>query len=134
MWARSAVTTKPVEGASELGNQIVRLMAALTRAGQGNSPGSTPNSPRHRGHGRGRTDRTTSSCPNSNNGQTGLGRLPPPTMYLLVMEQGPQSKVKEMPKDPKIDRVMLQTRSTTVYFSVSDVKVGATWLGSVSPQ
>ena len=73
MWSRSAVTTKPVEGASELGNQIARLMAVLTRVGQGNSPGSAPNSPRHRGLGR-RTDRTTSSHPNPHNGQTGLGQ------------------------------------------------------------
>ena len=72
-WARSAMTIKSVEGASELGNQIARLMAALTRAGQGNSPGNTPNSPRHRGHGGVRMDRTTSSHPNSHNGQTGLG-------------------------------------------------------------
>ena len=47
--ARPAMATKPVEGASELGNQIARLMATLTKAGQGNSPSSTPNSPRHRG-------------------------------------------------------------------------------------
>ena len=66
--ARSAVTTELVEGASDLENQIPRLMAALARAGQGNNPGSTPNSHRHRGHGRGRTDRTTSSHPNSHNG------------------------------------------------------------------
>ena len=46
-------------------------MAVLPRAGQGNSPGY---SPRHRGCGRGRTDRTTSSCPNSQNGQTGVGQ------------------------------------------------------------
>ena len=71
--AMSAVTTKPVEGASELGNQIARLMAVLTKAGQGNSPSSNPNSPRHRGQG-GRTDRSTPSCPNSHNGQTGLGQ------------------------------------------------------------
>ena len=70
---RSAATTEPVDRASELGSQIARLMAALTRAGQGNSPNSTPNSPRHRGFGRGRTDRTTSSCPISHNGQTGHG-------------------------------------------------------------
>ena len=68
------MTTKPVEGASELGNQIAGLMAVLTRAGQGNSPSSTPNSPRHRGSGRGRTDRRTPSHPNSHNGQTGLGQ------------------------------------------------------------
>ena len=44
---------KPVKGTTELGNQIARLMAALTRAGQDNSPSSAPNSPRQRGHGRG---------------------------------------------------------------------------------
>ena len=32
--ARSAVTTKPVDRASELGNQIARLMAALTKVGR----------------------------------------------------------------------------------------------------
>ena len=51
--ARSTITTKPVKGTTELGNQIARPIAALTRAGQGNSPGSVPNSPRHRGQGRG---------------------------------------------------------------------------------
>ena len=66
--ARSAVTTKPVKGTTELGNQIARLMTALTRAGQGNSPSSAPNNPRHRGHGRGWMDRNTSSHPNSHNG------------------------------------------------------------------
>ena len=70
--ARLAVTTEPVEGTTKLGNQIARLMAALTRAGQGNSPGSAPNSPRHRGCGRGWMDRNTPSHPNSHNGQTGL--------------------------------------------------------------
>ena len=46
-------------------------MAALTRAGQGNSPTSAPNSLRHRGHGRGWMDRNTPSCPNSHNGHIG---------------------------------------------------------------
>ena len=31
--ARSAVTTEPVKGTTEVGNQIAKLMAALTRAG-----------------------------------------------------------------------------------------------------
>ena len=61
-------------------------------------------------------------------------RLPQPTIYLLVVEQGLQVKVKGMPKVPKMDRVMLQTRRTPVHFSVSDVKVGLTWLGSVPSQ
>ena len=132
--ARSAVTTKPVVGASELGNQIARLMAILTKAGQGNSPSSTPNSPRHRGHGRGRTNRTTSSCPIPIMAKLVWDRLPQPTVYLLAVGQGQQGKVKGMPKDPKMVRVMLQTRRTPVHFSVSYVKVGATWLRSVPPK
>ena len=72
--ARSAVTSKPVEGTTELGNQIARLMATLTRVGQDNSPGSTPNSHRKRGCGRGWMDRNTPGHPSSHNGQTGLGQ------------------------------------------------------------
>ena len=45
---RSAVNTEPVEGTTELGNQITKLMASLTRAGKGNSPASAPNSPKQR--------------------------------------------------------------------------------------
>ena len=112
----------------------MRLMAALTRVGHGNTPGSTPNSPRHRGHGRGRTDRTTSSFPIPIMAKLVWNRLPQPTAYLLVAEQQPQVKVKGMSKVPKMDRVMLQTRRTPVHFSVSDVKVGATWLRSVLHQ
>ena len=63
--ARSAMTTEPVEGTTELGNQIAKLMAALTRAGQGNNPTSAPNNPRQRGHGRGWMDRNTPGCPSS---------------------------------------------------------------------
>ena len=53
--ARSAVITVPVEGTMELGQQVAKFMAALTRVGQGNSPASAPNSHRQRGHGRGWT-------------------------------------------------------------------------------
>ena len=72
--ARSAVTTKPVEGTTVLGNQITRLMAALTKGGQGNSPSSAQNSPRQRGHGRGQMHGNTPGCPSSHNGGTGLGQ------------------------------------------------------------
>ena len=72
--ARSAATTEVVDSSKGLGNQIARLMATLTRAEQGNCPTSAPNSPRHRGHGRGWTDRNTPTCPSSHNGQTGLGQ------------------------------------------------------------
>ena len=72
--ARSAMTTEPVEGTTEVGNQIAKLMASLTRPGQGNSPASAPNSPRQRDHGRGQMDRNTPGHPSSHNGWTGLGQ------------------------------------------------------------
>ena len=62
------------DGSKELGDQIARLMAALNRAEQGTHPASAPNSPRHRGHGRGQMDRNTPVCPSFHNGQTGLGQ------------------------------------------------------------
>ena len=71
---RSAATTEVPSSSKELGDQIARLMATLTRAEQGSCPASAPSSPRHRGHGRGWTDRNTSVHPNSNNGWTGLGQ------------------------------------------------------------
>ena len=88
--ARSAMTTDAVEGTTELGHQTAKLMATLTRAGQGNSPACTPNSPRQRGHKRGWMDRSTPGHPSSYNGQTGLGKLPCPTAHLLDMAQGLQ--------------------------------------------
>ena len=72
---RSAATTDVPSSSKELGDQIVRLMATLARAEQGSCPASAPSSPRHRGCGRGQTDQNTSVCPNSHNGQTGLGQI-----------------------------------------------------------
>ena len=72
--ARSAASTEVATGSKELEDQIVRLMAALTRVEQGSCPASAPNSPRHRGHGRGQVDRSTPTCPSSHNGWTGLGQ------------------------------------------------------------
>ena len=72
--ARSASATEVPAGSKELKDQIAQLMAALTRAEQSTHSASAPSSPRHRGHGRGWMDRNTSVCPNSHNGQTGLGQ------------------------------------------------------------
>ena len=71
---RSAATTEVPSGSKELGDQIARLMAALTRAEQSTRSASAPSSPRHRGHGRGQTERYTPVHPNSHNGRTGLGQ------------------------------------------------------------
>ena len=72
--ARSSTATEVTDGSKELGDQIARLMATLNRAQQGTHTASAPNSPRHRGQGRGQTDRNTPACPSSHNGQTGLGQ------------------------------------------------------------
>ena len=72
--ARSAATTEVPSGSKELGDQIARLMVALTRVEQSSHSASAPSSPRHRGCGRGQTDRNTSVCPNSHNGWTGLSQ------------------------------------------------------------
>ena len=61
------------------------------------------------------------------------GNLPQLAADLPVKAQEPQIKVKGMPKGPKIVREDLQTKRTPVHFSVSDVKVGATWLGMCNP-
>ena len=44
--ARAVVATDSGEGMAELGQQIAKLMAALTKAGHGNSPSSAPSGPR----------------------------------------------------------------------------------------
>ena len=71
---RSAAAIEVPPGSKELGDQIARLMATLTRAEQSSHSASAPSSPRHRGWGRGRTDRNTPAHPNSHNGWTGLGQ------------------------------------------------------------
>ena len=72
--ARSPVVTDSGEGTTELGLQIAKLIAALTKAGQGSNPASAPSRPRERGHGRGCADRGTPGHPSSHNGQTGFGQ------------------------------------------------------------
>ena len=72
--AWSSTATDMSDGSKELGDQIARLMATLNRAEQGTCPASTPNSPRHRSHGRGQMDRNAPVHPSSHNGQTGLSQ------------------------------------------------------------
>ena len=43
--ARAAMATDSGEGTTELGQQIAKLMAALTKVGQGSSPSSAPSTP-----------------------------------------------------------------------------------------
>ena len=72
--ARAAVATNSREGTTELGQQITKLMAVLTKAGQGSNLASASNSSGERGHGRGCADWGTPGCPCSQNGWTSLGQ------------------------------------------------------------
>ena len=91
---RSAAATEVPSSSKELGDQIAQLMVALIRAEQSSCPASTPNSPRHRGHGRGWTDRNTSVCPNSHNGQTGLGQTTSACSSSVANRAGVESPCK----------------------------------------
>ena len=75
--ARAMVMTEPGEGTVELGQQIAKLRATLTKAGQGNSPSSTLSSPQERGCRRKCNSSSNHSCPNSHNGRSGLGQMTP---------------------------------------------------------
>ena len=72
--ARAMVMTDLGEGMAELGQQIAKLMAAVTKAEQGNSPSSMLSSPQERVHGRGFNGSSTPSHSNSHNGRSGPGQ------------------------------------------------------------
>ena len=74
---RAAVAPDPGEGTAELGQEIAKLMAALTKAGQGSNPSSAPSSPWERGHGRGCSGSSTPSCPNFHSGRSGPEQTTP---------------------------------------------------------
>ena len=77
--ARATVATDSRKGTVELGQQIARLMAALTKAGQGSNPSSASSSPQERGCGRCHNGRSTLTlnCQNSHNGRSGPGQTTP---------------------------------------------------------
>ena len=132
--ARSAAATEVPSGSKELGDQIAQLMAALTRAEQGSCPASAPSSPWHRGHGRGWTDRTTSVCPNSHNGQTGLGKPPPLAALPLLIGQVSNPSIREVSMCKTVYRVVHKVLKAPTPCNASGVRVGATWPGSVQLQ
>ena len=129
--ARSAAATEVVDSSKELGNQIRRLMATLTRAEQGNHPTSTPNSPRHRGYGRGHMDRNTPTCPSSHNGQTGLGQTTSTHSCSAASQVSTASQGRGIPKHQMVPRVMPKIQETLTHLSVFDARAGVTWLGRV---
>ena len=129
-----AETTKPVEGTTKLGNQIARLMAALTRAGQGNNPAVLQIALDTETIGEDGQTGTLLVTPTPIMGKLVWDRQPQSTSYLLVVAQGLQVKARKMPKYPKIPTEALQMGRTPVPYSASGAKVGVTWLGNVPPQ
>ena len=110
---RSAVSTEMASGSKELGDQIARLMAALTRAEQGSHPASAPNSPRHKGCGRGHMDRNTPVHPSSHNGQTGLGQTTSICSSSITTREGTESPHKgNMRVQNSVQGVAQSTRDT----------------------
>ena len=134
--AGTAVTIDPREGTTELGHQIAKLMADLTRAWQGNSPASTPNSPRQRGHGRGWRERGTPGHPSSHNGWTGLGQTAPDTSTPIGCgtwtttgkDQGQNSQGTNARHEGT------PTGGTPTLSSALDERAGVIWLGNVPLQ
>ena len=91
---RSAAATEVPSSSTELGAQMARLMTPLTRAEQDNCPASAPNSPGHRGHGRGQMDRNTPVHLTSYNGRTGLGQTTSARSSSLTSRGGAESPCK----------------------------------------
>ena len=81
--AWSSTATEVSDGSKELGDQIARLMATLNRTEQGTCPTNTPNSPRHRGHGRGWMDRNVLSTPAPTMVRLAWAKTPPLAALLL---------------------------------------------------
>ena len=125
---QSAAATEVPSGSKELGNQIVRLMAALTRAEQSSHSASAPSSPRHRGCGRGWTERNTSVCPNSHNGWTGLGQT---SAHSSSVVNKPSAEFPKRGTPNMQTRVQGRMQGTQQCFRC---QVGAIWPKSVQPR
>ena len=88
--ARATVATDSGEVMAELGQQIAKLMAALTKAGQGSNPSCAPSIPQERGCGRGHSGSSTPNHPNSHNGRNGPGQTTPACSLLTGHGTGSQ--------------------------------------------
>ena len=75
--ARATIATDLGKEMAELGQQIAKLMADLTKAGLSSNPSSTPSSPWERGCGRGCNGSNTPNPPNSHSGRSGPGQTIP---------------------------------------------------------
>ena len=129
--ARSAITAEVIDGSKELSNQIARCMAALTRAEQGNHTVSAPNSPRHRGCGKGQVDRNTPTCPSSHNGQTGPGQTTSAHNSSALSRVSTVLQGKGSTQRPKDGQGNVQSMKDPSSLQCFRCQGWVTWLGSV---
>ena len=128
---RSAAATEVPSSSKELGDQIARLMATLTRAEQGSCPASAPSSPWHRGHGRGWTDRTTSVCQTPTMVRLAWAKPPLLTALQLLIWQVLNPHIREVNVCKMVYNVINKVLKAPTPCNASGVRVGATWPGSV---
>ena len=86
--ARAVVATDSRDGMAELEQQIAKLMAALTKAGQGDNPFSAPSSPWKRDHRRDAIVVAPQDAQTPTMVGVALDRQPQPKAYPLGMGQG----------------------------------------------
>ena len=132
--ARSAASTEVATGSRELGDQIARLMAALTRVEQGSHPASAPNSPRHRGHGRGQADGNIPTCPSSHNGWTGLGQATSTHSSSFAGRESTDSQRRGNIQAQNGAQGGAQITRDSNLLQCLDARVGVTWWGNAPPQ
>ena len=132
--AKSAMITELVHGSKELNNQITRLMAALTRAKQGNYPLQVHQiAPGTEIMGEGKQIGILQTTPVLTMARLAWVRLPPPMVPLLAV-----AKVLP-PLEPQIERLKVLPEvhwvgRNLVPCNVLDARGGTTWLRSVPPQ
>ena len=108
--ARSAATTEVPSGSKELGDQIARLMATLTRAEQGS--------------------RTLLSAQTPT--MVGLAWAKPLLAALpLLIEQVPNPHIRGIQMHRTVYRMVHKALESPVPCSASGARAGATWPGSV---
>ena len=129
--ARSAMTTDPVEGTMELGHQIAKLMAALSRAGQDRATAQpVPQiDPDREGMGGDRWTGALLAAPAPILAKLVWDRLPQPTVHLSAVAQEPPL-VEPGDRAPKDLKKIPPTRGIPTCSSASGARVGAIWLGN----
>ena len=134
--ARAMVTTDLGKGMAELGQQIAKLMATLTKVGQGSNPSSAPTSPQERGCGRGAIVVTPPVTQAPIMVGASLDRPPHPTAYPLGVGQG----ALEMGVMDKVTKGLAQggraqpIGGTQILSNALGAMGGVTWPGNALPQ